>query len=632
MCLNPVRIKNKSLSYRAGIDKAYFTVPCGHCEECVSMKRDDMFVRMAYEFNRYNSKSFGGCMVFVTFTYNQFAIPKIDTSSVDFEPLRRYLASVPLEREDIIDFDGYVSGTKPLFLPRIIVNCFDKNKFRLLFKELNNHDLLPDWIQKLVPEYDRSKPIKHFVVCELGDEKLRPHVHVGLFLPWKITNKDTDKLANLRRILEFCFAERRNKKTVDKDVLYYLEHSETAQRALKRGDFVRYERGALGDYLIYNRRNGYHKTPVYMYIPGYVKYSTRNPPVVEDINGMQYLTKYLYKHKDNQYKKDDEQEKKVEEKPNVLWLEKFVKKLGGVDNFPETVKPAVKALKNAMPFSLISNDFGTSLLDEYDFNLETMKFNSQDSENKFLEAYCNGLKDIHVPNQDRKYCVPKYILRRLFYENRHYVEYYSADYKSITYLTEFGVKATNQKLKLTRRRLIVNYKKFFKPEIFRFCDDNFIREFESRYEIPFKSTWYELRSYCHFSALAEYILFLRDVQVPKAFEHLKDAISFDEMDEFKEKVLNIKQHQFDFDGFFDHDGKYLYGVFPLNPYSQDLLYRDGKPYLFNHLPIFLEHKFEDIILFVDSVMTMLRSAVKTKFVDSETSQQYVRDFYNTMYY
>lgn len=599
MCLSPVNIPNKSFTYRPGIDRNYFQVPCGHCTECVCQKRDEMFVRMVYEFHRYTDKhGINGSCVFVTFTFNEFSLPYIDTSSIDFEPLRRFV------------------GADSLHLPRIKVPCFDKVGFRALLKQLNNHDILPDWLQSFIPDYNRAIPIKHFVVCELGDEKHRPHVHVLFFLPWKLSNSDPHGLQNFRRVLEFCFAKRMNKKTVDKDVLHYLENSQSAQKALKDGRMVRYERGKLGDYLIYMRRNNYHKTPVYMKIPGYVKYSPKHPPVVEDINGMQYLTKYLYKHKSGDYEINH---------PNILWLTDFVKKLDGVDKYPDTVKPAVKLLKSSVPFSLISNEFGTSLLDEYDYDSETGKFLNEKGETEFLEAYLHRIKDLNVPNNTRKFPVPKYILRRLFYQNRHYVDYYSADLKSITYLSEFGVKATNIKLRQTYDTLVKRFKNFFGIGFFKFCDTEFIKAFEHDYKIPFLRTYQDLKMFSEPEQLSEYILFLRDVNVPLKFEYLKDSMCFDDFFEYKKLVLNIKGQQFDIDSFLDTDGKYLYGVRPDSEYLIDVM-----SYRFNDCKLFQYSHFEEIILFVDTVISKMRKYLYEKYKDDELRKQKLRDFYNNL--
>lgn len=586
MCLSPVSIKNKSALYRPGIDKLSFTVPCNHCAECVSRNRSDMFVRMAYEHNRYTSAPINGSVMFVTFTWNEFSIPKIDTSSVEFEPLRRYV------------------GSESLNFPRIKCLCFDKDKIRGLFKQLNNWAMLPDWLQCLIPKYNRSIPIKHFVVCELGDEYFRPHVHVLFFLPFKI-----DALS-FRRVLEFCFAERRNKKTVDKDVLFYLEHSKTAQRALKEGRFVRYERGKLGDYLIYMRRNNYHKTPVYMYIPGFVKYSKEHPPVIVDINGMQYLLKYLYKHKDEHYNTT---------KPNIMWLVDFVKKLDGVDTYNDVCKPLVKQLKNSVPFSLISNEFGTSLLDEFDIS-------SEEGKNNFIDVYINGLKEINVPNQTRSYAVPKYIIRRLFYQNQHYVNYYTGKNQSITYLSEFGVKAVNLKMQKVHQQLVKRYTQFFSSAFLVCANEYFVTQFEQRYKVSFRKMYMELKLFNRPEFIADYLLYYRDVNIPKKFEYLFSTLDSRHFEDYKKFALNIKGHEFDIQSFFDTDGHVLYGVSPGNPY-----FYPCTSLRFNEADIIKDYRLEDVIVFVDTCDNLLKELLSKHYVKDEIVKKTIKRFYQNLY-
>lgn len=49
MCLSPVRIKNNKINFDLGTDSIYNYVPCNHCPECLTNRRNDILIRALAE-------------------------------------------------------------------------------------------------------------------------------------------------------------------------------------------------------------------------------------------------------------------------------------------------------------------------------------------------------------------------------------------------------------------------------------------------------------------------------------------------------------------------------------------------------------------------------------------------------
>ena len=133
MCLTPTAIPNPnfgrrdSLAYLVDTKSRFLNVPCGHCTECIYMRQSAVVQRCEAE-------SLDNHLFYCTLSYNNESLPILYTST-----------GVPIRYADMRDF----------------VLCM---------KRLRKHD-------------DFDRPIRYFVVSELGEKKGRPHFHAILFVP-----------------------------------------------------------------------------------------------------------------------------------------------------------------------------------------------------------------------------------------------------------------------------------------------------------------------------------------------------------------------------------------------------------------------------------------------------------------
>jgi hypothetical protein len=96
-------------------------------------------------------------------------------------------------------------------------------------------------------------------------------------------------------------------------------------------------------------------------------------------------------------------------------------------------KRCLKRYKDSVPFFLISNGVGTLFEKEVDID-------SLEGAKEFAR------KEFHFDNDGNIYAMPKYFVRRLLYQNRHYTKL-DDDFKHVTicYLTEFGRNVLREK-------------------------------------------------------------------------------------------------------------------------------------------------------------------------------------------
>lgn len=141
MCRKPIIVRNPILDYDCVKDRAFLEVPCGHCEQCKDRKRNDIYIRLYYEYlhNRDVNK---GKTYYLTLTYNNKSIPRLPLS------------------------DGteiYAFNKKHIqnYLKRVRVRCS---------RELGVKD-----------------GIRYFISSENGDKFHRPHYHILFFYPDRAT-------------------------------------------------------------------------------------------------------------------------------------------------------------------------------------------------------------------------------------------------------------------------------------------------------------------------------------------------------------------------------------------------------------------------------------------------------------
>lgn len=137
MCRKPLIVKNPILDYDSVKDRAYLDVPCGHCEQCKDRKRNDIYIRLYYEF-LHNQQVNHGKTYYLTLTYNNKCIPRLQLN----DGSEIYAFSKP-------DIQKY--------LKRVRIRC--------------------------ARELGVIEGIKYFLSSENGDKFHRPHYHILFFYP-----------------------------------------------------------------------------------------------------------------------------------------------------------------------------------------------------------------------------------------------------------------------------------------------------------------------------------------------------------------------------------------------------------------------------------------------------------------
>lgn len=150
MCISPVRIRNPNYHSKnpygkyKDISSAYINVPCGHCCECVSVRQMSFTQRVQME-------SLDNHIFFATLTYNDDAMPVVETST----------------------------------------------GFRIKYVAVDD-------LQKMMKRLRKSnafgRSFRYCGVTERGSVRGRPHVHLLFFVP-KQDDDDFNRILNLERVL-----------------------------------------------------------------------------------------------------------------------------------------------------------------------------------------------------------------------------------------------------------------------------------------------------------------------------------------------------------------------------------------------------------------------------------------------
>lgn len=129
MCVRPLKILNRKCDKSLVFDRNVLTVPCGHCEECKKMKRNDWFVRLYYQFKECQLNN--GFALFLTLTFDNFHLPKCH---------------------------GFP--------------CFDKTIVQKYVKRVRSE------ISRTFPFIDCKENVKYACFFEYGENTHRPHMHI----------------------------------------------------------------------------------------------------------------------------------------------------------------------------------------------------------------------------------------------------------------------------------------------------------------------------------------------------------------------------------------------------------------------------------------------------------------------
>lgn len=413
MCLRPITIRTNRYNYRQGIDKMFMQVPCGDCEECRLMRINDYYVRLHYEWERYMKN--GGSVFFITLSHNNLSLP----FTPEFQSL---------DNQVINDF----LSTKGLYVSEEMcgIPCFDKSAVRSFLERIHHLDRFPESILRGIRYHSKNEhgqftvqkscfctdfgelrnpvlgsDIKHFVVCEYGKTTKRPHYHALIFFPFIV------QAGAFKRLCEFAWSSLYK----SDDVPLQIRDIARYNFDVKNKDYLE-----LRDWFIY-RTGKQRKKTYYMHKNGFVMYSVKGAQMTRP-TGMKYLCKYLFK---------DTEFLKIPYVPEFIEL---VKELPALDSFKESeIKRCLRRYKDCLPFFLISNNVGT--LFEDDVKCETLEDAQKFAKRNFM-----------FENDSNIYAMPKYFIRRLLYDNKHFVKI-DDDYKHVTicYLTEFGKNVLKSK-------------------------------------------------------------------------------------------------------------------------------------------------------------------------------------------
>lgn len=122
MCFHPIKIRNPSLLFNQEMDKPWIEVPCGHCEDCLKNKVNDLIVRGYYEWKR--TIDHGGFAYFDTLTYSNQSVPKLFGEMVfsrkhltDFFKLVR--RRIEKDGFEVTKQCGVDKNGKPLYVSRL---------------------------------------------------------------------------------------------------------------------------------------------------------------------------------------------------------------------------------------------------------------------------------------------------------------------------------------------------------------------------------------------------------------------------------------------------------------------------------------------------------------------------------
>lgn len=161
MCLRPLRINNPSKSYVPGVHKSKLDVPCNKCDECISRRQSDLFVRCFGEYLR--CKELGGTAWFPTLTLSNEFMSWYD------DP-------------DYVNPDSGECGFRMMGCSNAYIKSFrDRMRLWLSREGFVSKDILT---------------VRYFIVPEYGETNGRLHYHCILFVPFKLsTQQMRDMLA-----------------------------------------------------------------------------------------------------------------------------------------------------------------------------------------------------------------------------------------------------------------------------------------------------------------------------------------------------------------------------------------------------------------------------------------------------
>lgn len=194
MCLQPLRLLSNAKNFNPLLHRVFNTFPCGHCEECANSKQQEWLIRSYYE---YQDIKLNGMMMFVTLTFNEYSIPKMNIYSADNdgEPrsLRCFDKHLVQKFRRQLRKNIYYYFLSKFLRPYETEASKERRKLQranLAFGNIKirkSYDITPEKRNELTKKaVDLSSQLRYIITSEYGGKTHRPHHHAILSLPYKL--------------------------------------------------------------------------------------------------------------------------------------------------------------------------------------------------------------------------------------------------------------------------------------------------------------------------------------------------------------------------------------------------------------------------------------------------------------
>lgn len=163
-----------------GLSKPLLTVPCGHCAECSKRTQDDWFVRAIFETKRV--ERVGGAVWVPILTYRNEDLP---TWSDD-----EYAQHIGIPSYRIPCFDpDHIRIFRSRLRVALSRNCYLSNGQFVTRRRTTKPKVGDTLLWEGRTDIKDDNTIRYISCCEYGDERGRSHMHMLLFVPFRVPAK-----------------------------------------------------------------------------------------------------------------------------------------------------------------------------------------------------------------------------------------------------------------------------------------------------------------------------------------------------------------------------------------------------------------------------------------------------------
>lgn len=172
MCLNPITLTQKRVTYDNFKGRQVLHVPCGKCAECAAQQQNGWYLRFLEESKNWKT------LLFVTYEYVNDTMhwkrlgDLVDFNTSQFGLLKKLLNQVPANRFKAYHAANPSKYNEYMFSDRLnedtLIPDFDKSDLQRHFKRVRSN---------FEYKYNRRFDFKYFIQGERGPNTLRPHYH-----------------------------------------------------------------------------------------------------------------------------------------------------------------------------------------------------------------------------------------------------------------------------------------------------------------------------------------------------------------------------------------------------------------------------------------------------------------------